>query len=119
MSGHSEPVIEHVDVLVVGAGISGIGAGCHLLQQRPEAQFLILEAMDDFGGTWQTHRYPGARSDSDLFTFGYRFKPWTGAPIASSEQILAFIEETAPTRDWLAFQEHHQFSYIYHQVGLG
>jgi cation diffusion facilitator CzcD-associated flavoprotein CzcO len=93
MSGHSEPGVEHVDVLVVGAGISGIGAGCHLLQQRPEAQFLILEAMDDFGGTWQTHRYPGARSDSDLFTFGYRFKPWTGAPIASSEQILAYLGE--------------------------
>ncbi|MSO87230.1 MAG: NAD(P)/FAD-dependent oxidoreductase [Acidimicrobiia bacterium] len=93
MSEHSEVGVEHVDVLVVGAGISGIGAGCHLIQQRPDAQFLILEAMDDFGGTWQTHRYPGARSDSDLFTFGYRFKPWTGAPIATAEQILTYLAE--------------------------
>jgi len=69
---------EHVDVLIVGAGISGIGAAHHLLEQRPEKSFLILEKMESFGGTWWTHRYPGARSDSDLYTFGYRFKPWTG-----------------------------------------
>jgi cation diffusion facilitator CzcD-associated flavoprotein CzcO len=83
----------HVDVLIVGAGISGIGAACHLQQQCPGKQFLILEAQESFGGTWLTHRYPGIRSDSDLFTFGYRFKPWLGAPIASREEILSYLGE--------------------------
>ncbi|MGK2948797.1 MAG: flavin-containing monooxygenase [Acidimicrobiales bacterium] len=82
-----------VDVLVVGAGISGIGAGHHLLHQRPGTTFAILESKATFGGTWDTHRYPGTRSDSDLFTFGYRFKPWTGAPIATREEILRYLSE--------------------------
>ena len=85
--------VEHVDVLVIGAGISGIGAGYHLTQQRPQTTFAILESKATFGGTWDTHRYPGTRSDSDLFTFGYRFKPWTGAPIATAEEILRYLEE--------------------------
>ncbi|MGY1636303.1 flavin-containing monooxygenase [Geodermatophilus sp. SYSU D00742] len=85
--------VEHVDVLVVGAGISGIGAGYHLLTQRPGTSFVILDALDGHGGTWWTHRYPGVRSDSDLFTFGYRFKPWRGASIASSQEILRYLDE--------------------------
>jgi cation diffusion facilitator CzcD-associated flavoprotein CzcO len=63
---------EHFDVVIVGAGISGIGSAYHLLTQNPERSFVMLEAMDHFGGTWYTHRYPGVRSDSDLYTFGYR-----------------------------------------------
>ncbi|SVA12800.1 uncharacterized protein METZ01_LOCUS65654, partial [marine metagenome] len=71
------PMTEHFDVLVVGAGISGIGGAYHLQQQCPDKTYVVLETMDDFGGTWKTHTYPGIRSDSDLYTFGYRFKPWT------------------------------------------
>jgi cation diffusion facilitator CzcD-associated flavoprotein CzcO len=85
---------EHVDVLIVGAGISGIGAAYHLMHQCPEKSFVVLEALESFGGTWLVHRYPGIRSDSDLYTFGYRFKPWTGPPIATAEQILKYLSET-------------------------
>ena len=67
----------HVDVLIVGAGISGIGSAYHLQEQCPWARYAILEMKDTFGGTWDTHKYPGVRSDSDLYTFGYRFKPWS------------------------------------------
>jgi len=74
---------EHFDVLIVGAGISGVGGAYHLRRQCPEKSFVVLEAQDSFGGTWITHRFPGIRSDSDLYTFGYRFKPWTSAPIAT------------------------------------
>jgi len=83
----------HFDVLIVGAGISGIGAGYHLTQQCPEKSFVVLEAQETFGGTWWTHKYPGVRSDSDLFTFGYRFKPWLGAPIANAAEILKYLGE--------------------------
>src|SRR5665213_1077334 len=88
----SEPA-ERFDVVIVGAGISGIGASYHLTQQCPDRTFVVLDALDSFGGTWWTHRYPGVRSDSDLFTFGYRFKPWRGAPLASSEEILKYMGE--------------------------
>ncbi|MDX2201408.1 MAG: NAD(P)/FAD-dependent oxidoreductase [Hyphomicrobiaceae bacterium] len=84
---------EHFDVLIVGAGISGIGSAYHLLTQCPGTSFVILETQAGFGGTWRTHRYPGIRSDSDLYTFGYRFKPWTGPPIATAEEILAYMGE--------------------------
>ncbi|MFT5803695.1 MAG: cation diffusion facilitator CzcD-associated flavoprotein CzcO, partial [Candidatus Paceibacteria bacterium] len=83
--------VEHFDTLVVGAGISGVGAAYHLQTQCPEQRFVVLEGLDSFGGTWHTHRYPGIRSDSDLHTFGYRFKPWLGAPIASAEEILKYM----------------------------
>ena len=83
----------HVDVLIVGAGISGIGSAYHLQQQCPGRSYAILEMKDTFGGTWETHKYPGVRSDSDLYTFGYRFKPWVGAPIASAEEILKYMGE--------------------------
>src|SRR4051812_50205320 len=73
----------HVDVLIVGAGVSGIGAAHHLRDRFPDRTFVILDAQDSRGGTWWTHRYPGVRSDSDLFTYGYRFKPWRGESIAA------------------------------------
>jgi cation diffusion facilitator CzcD-associated flavoprotein CzcO len=92
-SNARQSAVEHVDVLIVGAGISGIGAAHHLREQCPGKSFLLLEAQDGFGGTWRTHRYPGVRSDSDLFTFGYGFKPWHGAPIASGAEILRYLGE--------------------------
>ena len=84
---------EHRDILIVGAGISGIGGAVHLKKELPNKTFLILENQDSFGGTWKTHTYPGIRSDSDLFTFGYKFKPWTGKPIASAGAILEYMSE--------------------------
>ena len=80
---------EHFDVILVGAGISGVGSAYHLLDKCPDVSFAVLEAEDSFGGTWWTHRSPGIRSDSDLHTFGYSFKPWVGPPIATAEEILA------------------------------
>ncbi|MBI5949482.1 MAG: NAD(P)/FAD-dependent oxidoreductase [Chloroflexi bacterium] len=90
---------EHFDVLIVGAGISGIGGAYHLTKQRPGTSFVVLEALDSFGGTWWMHRYPGIRSDSDLYTFGYRFKPWVGAPIASAEEIRKYMGEVIEEND--------------------
>ena len=84
---------EHFDVLIVGAGISGVGAAYHLQDQCPDKSYVILEGLESFGGTWWMHRYPGIRSDSDLYTFGYRFKPWTGAPIATAGEILSYMGE--------------------------
>src|SRR5579875_2114565 len=92
-AGPGLPEIDHFDVVIVGAGISGIGAACHLAAQCPDKRFVILEAQETFGGTWWTHRYPGVRSDSDLFTFGYRFKPWKGAALANGAEILAYLED--------------------------
>jgi monooxygenase len=83
----------HVDVVIVGAGISGVGSAYHLQQQCPKKSYVILEMKDTFGGTWETHKYPGVRSDSDLYTFGYRFKPWVGTPIASADEILKYMGE--------------------------
>ena len=90
---------EHFDVLIVGAGLSGVGGAYHLTKQCPGTSFLVLEAMDSFGGTWLTHKYPGVRSDSDLYTYGYRFKPWTGPPIATGTEILAYIGEVIAEND--------------------
>jgi cation diffusion facilitator CzcD-associated flavoprotein CzcO len=89
----------HVDVLIVGAGVSGIGAAHHLRDQFPDRTFVILDAQDNRGGTWWTHRYPGVRSDSDLFTYGYRFKPWRGPAIAAGEEILAYLDEVIDEDD--------------------
>ena len=85
----SQEIEGHFDVLIAGAGISGIGSAYHLQTQCSEKSFLILEALESYGGTWLTHKYPGIRSDSDLYTFGYRFKPWIGPPIATAEEILS------------------------------
>ncbi len=87
---------EHVDVLVVGAGISGIGAGYHLQRDCPGRSYAILEGRADIGGTWDLFRYPGIRSDSDMYTLGYAFRPWTGEKaIADGPSILAYLRETA------------------------
>jgi cation diffusion facilitator CzcD-associated flavoprotein CzcO len=93
-------VTDHVDVLIVGAGISGIGAAYHLRKNLPGRTFAILEARDAIGGTWDLFRYPGIRSDSDLHTFGYEFKPWTSEnAIAGAHEILAYLEETVDEND--------------------
>jgi len=90
---------EHFDVLIVGAGISGVGGAYHLTQQCPDKSFVVLEGLESFGGTWLMHRYPGIRSDSDLYTFGYRFKPWTGPPIATAGEILGYMGEVIDDHD--------------------
>lgn len=85
---------EAFDVLIVGAGITGIGTACHLRAELPAKTFAILEREATFGGTWLTNRYPGARSDSDLYTYAYRFKPWLGdKPVATRHEILDYMAE--------------------------
>ncbi|MBI2393833.1 MAG: NAD(P)/FAD-dependent oxidoreductase [Deltaproteobacteria bacterium] len=92
---HKEGV-EHLDVLIVGAGLSGIGAAYHLQTRCPAKSYAILEARESLGGTWDLFRYPGIRSDSDMFTLGYSFRPWTNPKaIADGSAILAYIRETA------------------------
>jgi monooxygenase len=83
----------HADILIIGAGVSGIGAAHYMRERFPGRSVLILEAKDGHGGTWWTHRYPGVRSDSDLFTYGFRFKPWQGPAIASGPAILSYLDE--------------------------
>src|SRR5215471_18902720 len=94
----SQPT-EHFDVVIIGAGISGVGGAYHLTKQCRGTSFVVLESQKSFGGTWLTHRYPGIRSDSDLHTFGYRFKPWTTAPIASAAEILKYMGEVIEEND--------------------
>jgi monooxygenase len=90
---------EHLDVLVVGAGVSGIGLAHHLQQRHPQRTFALLEARGALGGTWDLFRFPGIRSDSDLHTFGYAFKPWRDKrAIADGSSILAYLDETARER---------------------
>jgi monooxygenase len=87
---------EHVDVLIVGAGLSGIGAARQLQRAFPRRKYAILEARDAIGGTWDLFRYPGVRSDSDMQTLGYRWRPWTGAKaIADGPSILQYVRDTA------------------------
>ncbi|MCF2530242.1 flavin-containing monooxygenase [Yinghuangia soli] len=91
-----EPEPEHVDVVIVGAGLSGVGAAYRLQTECPERTYTILEARDAIGGTWDLFRYPGVRSDSDMFTLGYPFRPWREAKaIADGDAILRYIRETA------------------------
>lgn len=88
--------MEHVDVIVVGAGISGIGAGYHLQSKCPDRRYMLLEGRSDIGGTWDLFRYPGIRSDSDMYTLGYSFEPWTGAKaIADGSSILRYVRGVA------------------------
>ena len=90
---------EHFDVLIVGAGLSGIGAAAHLQDRLPRKSFALLEAREASGGTWDLFRYPGIRSDSDMHTLGYRFRPWTAAKaIADGPSILDYIRDTARER---------------------
>src|SRR6056297_3303709 len=87
---------QHFDVLIIGAGVSGLGMACHLKRECPGKSFAILERRQSLGGTWDLFRYPGIRSDSDLFTFGYDFKPWTSRKvIAGADEIMAYLRETA------------------------
>src|SRR5258705_424138 len=88
--------MEHFDVMIVGAGLSGVGAACPLRQRHPRKSFAILEGRAALGGTWDLFRYPGIRSDSDMHTLGYRFKPWTDEKaIADGDLILDYVRETA------------------------
>jgi cation diffusion facilitator CzcD-associated flavoprotein CzcO len=93
-----DPEKHDFDVLIVGAGLSGIGAACHLETRLPQKSYAILEARGTMGGTWDLFRYPGVRSDSDMYTLGYRFYPWRQAKaIADGPSILSYIKETATT----------------------
>ncbi|HEV8191386.1 MAG TPA: NAD(P)/FAD-dependent oxidoreductase, partial [Ktedonobacterales bacterium] len=88
--------IEHVDVLIVGAGLSGIAAGYYVQTRCPQKTYAILEARDTIGGTWDLFRYPGVRSDSDMYTLGYSFRPWPERKaIANGTSILKYVRETA------------------------
>lgn len=89
-----------LDVLIIGAGISGIGCACHLAREMPGKSWAVFEARHDLGGTWDLFRYPGIRSDSDLYTFAYEFKPWTSAnAIAPASEIMSYLRETADEYD--------------------
>ena len=98
-SADTSQAIEHFDVLIVGAGISGIDAAYHLQRECPGKSFAMLDRQSSFGGTWELHKFPGIRSDSDLFTFGYEWKPWTGVPIATAEEILKYLNEAIDEND--------------------
>jgi monooxygenase len=92
--------VEHIDVLIVGAGLSGVGAGVHLHERCKNKSYVILEGRPSMGGTWDLFRYPGVRSDSDMHTLGYRFKPWRAAKaIADGPAILDYVKETATEYD--------------------
>ena len=85
----------HFNVIVIGAGISGIGAGYYLKKNCPNKSFCIIEGRKNIGGTWDLFKYPGIRSDSDMFTLGYAFKPWKEQKtIANGPSILNYLEET-------------------------
>jgi monooxygenase len=105
-----EKVLERVDVLIIGAGISGISAAVHLQQRSPSKSFTILERRPRIGGTWDLFRYPGVRSDSDMYTLGFRFKPWTHAKaIADGPSILKYLSETVSEHnltDKIQFEHH-------------
>ena len=93
---NANPGTKLVDVIIVGAGISGIGAAWHLQTNCPTRSYVILEGRDAIGGTWDLFRYPGIRSDSDMYTLGYAFKPWKGAKaIADGPAIRDYVQETA------------------------
>ncbi|MEO1286924.1 MAG: NAD(P)/FAD-dependent oxidoreductase [Chloroflexota bacterium] len=105
---------EHVDILVVGAGLSGIGAGYHIQDKCPDKSYAILEGREAMGGTWDLFRYPGVRSDSDMFTLGYSFHPWTSKKVISSgESILDYIRLTA---EKFGIDQHIRYSHRVYRV---
>ncbi|MCG8589574.1 MAG: NAD(P)/FAD-dependent oxidoreductase, partial [Proteobacteria bacterium] len=107
--------MSHYDVVIVGAGLSGIGAAYHLQQNCPQKTYAILESRDAIGGTWDLFRYPGIRSDSDMHTLGYRFKPWTEAKaIADGPSILRYLKETADEHD---IERHIRYRHRLRQAG--
>ncbi len=123
----------HVDVIIIGAGISGIGAARHLSKDCPSLSYSIIEARADLGGTWDLFKYPGIRSDSDLFTFGYDFKPWKDKKaIADGASIKAYIRETAEENgidkhirfqhkvtgtNWNSEKQHWEVTVVHQQSG--
>lgn len=95
MPSHTDLPLEPLDVLIMGAGVSGIGAAAYLRRDQPHKVIAILESREQMGGTWDLFRYPGIRSDSDLYTFGFDFKPWTKAKsLADASDILEYLHET-------------------------
>ena len=89
-----------VDVIIIGAGISGIGAACHLKRNCPKKSFLVLEGRNKIGGTWDLFKYPGIRSDSDMYTFAYKFSPWTHKnTISDGKTILKYLNDTSSKFD--------------------
>ncbi|GGG52525.1 flavin-containing monooxygenase [Bizionia arctica] len=99
----------HKDIIIIGAGLSGIGAACHLSRKNPDKSYVILEAREDIGGTWSLFKYPGIRSDSDMYTFGYSFKSWDAQKsFADGPSILKYIEEAADengVRDHIIYEQ--------------
>ena len=109
-----DDTVEQFDVVIVGAGLSGIGSACHLKQKCPSKNFVILEGRQAIGGTWDLFRYPGIRSDSDMHTLGYVFKPWNDAKaIADGPSILRYVNETA---DENGIREHIRFGHRVEQA---
>ena len=105
---------EHFDVLIIGAGLSGIGAACHLKMDAPKKTYAVLEGRQSIGGTWDLFRYPGVRSDSDMYTLGYAFRPWREAKaIADGPSILKYIRETAAEYD---VERHIRFDHMVHRA---
>ena len=91
--------LKHFDVLIIGAGLSGIDAAHHLQKFCPNKSYVILEQRDQIGGTWDLFRYPGIRSDSDMFTMGFSFRPWTNPKaIAPGDDICDYVTATAPSQ---------------------
>ena len=100
---------EFVDVVIVGAGISGISAAWHLQDRCPSNSYLVLESRDGLGGTWDLFKYPGIRSDSDMYTLGFRFKPWaSGQSIVDGPSILNYLKEAAAEN---GIDEHMRFGH--------
>lgn len=101
MSSHTALPVEPLDILIMGAGVSGIGAAAYLRRHQPHKRFAILESRERMGGTWDLFRYPGIRSDSDLYTFGFDFKPWTKAKSWRTPQTFSnTCEKPSTNMNW-------------------
>ena len=101
--------MEHFDIVIIGAGLSGIDAACHFKMKRPKKTFTIFEGRSGIGGTWDLFKYPGIRSDSDMHTFSYRFKPWTHKKtISDAATIMDYLQETVTEYD---IEKHIQYNH--------